>query len=228
VSQWRFNTDGSIYTIDELTLNISDGIPTSLTKITSNQGWGAGSVGSNLPTTGGSGTGLTVDVSDSGSAYSGITIHTAGTGYTDGDIINVSNGGMIDTFTISVPGTKPWVFDMTGNLTLPEDGNILDSNNKPVIKIELPFDIKSTDFNTTVGGRYGVDTTSVAITATLPASPATGDAIYFVDAGGAYSTNNLVVARNGHTIMGSASDMTVSVDNQSFGLFYNGTTWRVY
>jgi len=28
--------------------------------------------------------------------------------------------------------------------------------------------------------------------------------------------------------MGSATNMTVSVDNQSFGLFYNGTTWRVY
>ena len=228
VSQWRFNTDGSIYTIDELTLNVSDGIPTSLTKITSNQGWGAGSVGSNLPTTGGSGTGLTVDVADGGSAYSSIAIHTAGNGYTDGDIITVSNGGMIDTFTISVPGTKPWVFGMNGNLTLPEDGNILDSNNKPVIKIELPFDIKSTDFNAVAGGRYGVDTTSVAVTATLPASPSTGDAIYFADAGGAYSTNNLIVARNGHTIMGSASDMTVSIDNQSFGLFYNGTTWRVY
>jgi hypothetical protein len=127
VSQWRFNTDGSIYTIDELTLNVSDGIPTSLTKITSNQGWGIGSVGTNLATTGGSGTGLTVDVSDSGSAYSGITIHTAGTGYTDGDIITVSNGGMSDSFTISVPGTKPWVFDMTGNLTLPAGGDIKNS-----------------------------------------------------------------------------------------------------
>jgi len=133
VSQWRFNTDGSIYTIDELTLNVSDGIPTSLTKITNNQGWGAGSVGSNLPTTGGSGTGLTVDVADGGSAYAAISIHTAGTGYTDGDIITVSNGGMTDTFTISVPGTKPWVFDMTGNLTLPAGGDILDSTGTSVL-----------------------------------------------------------------------------------------------
>jgi len=121
-----------------------------------------------------------------------------------------------------------WIFEQNGNLTLPADGNILDNNNKPVIKVELPFDIKSTDFSATVGGRYGVDTTSNIVTATLPSSPSTGDAIYFACAGGSYSTHNLVIARNGKTIMGSASDMTVSVDNQSFGLFYNGTTWRVY
>jgi hypothetical protein len=121
-----------------------------------------------------------------------------------------------------------WNFSASGNLTLPAGGDILDSNNKPVIKIELPFDIKSTDFNATVGGRYGVDTTTAVVTTTLPASPSTGDAIYFADAGGAHATNNLIIARNGKTIMGSASDMTVSVDNQSFGLFYNGTTWRVY
>jgi hypothetical protein len=139
-----------------------------------------------------------------------------------------NTGNIIINSNDDVGNTAQWVFDQTGNLTLPEDGNILDSNNKPVIKIELPFDIKSTDFNAVAGGRYGVDTTSVAITATLPASPATGDAVFFADAGGAYSTNNLIVARNGHTIMGSASNMTVNVNDQSFGLFYNGTTWRVY
>jgi len=125
-------------------------------------------------------------------------------------------------------GGGDWNFDTTGNLTLPAGGNILDSNNKPVIKIELPFSIKTADFNAVAGGRYGVDTTSVAVTATLPASPATGDAVFFADASGTTSTNNFIIARNGGTIMGSASNMTVNVNDQSFGLFYNGTTWRVY
>jgi hypothetical protein len=40
---------------------------------------------------------------------------------------------MIDTFTISVPGTKPWVFDMTGNLTLPAGGDIKDSTGTSVL-----------------------------------------------------------------------------------------------
>ena len=144
------------------------------------------------------------------------------------DIQTPSTGVLTIGSTKITSKDKTWSFGTDGNLTLPANGNIVDSNNKPVIKIELPFDIKATDFNATIGGRYGVDTTSNTVTATLPISPSTGDAIYFVDAGGAYATNNLVVARNGHTIMGLASDMTVSVDNQSFGLFYNGTTWRVY
>ena len=123
---------------------------------------------------------------------------------------------------------KLWKFDETGNLTLPVGGDIVDSNNKSVIRIESPFSIKSADFSAIAGGRYGVNTTSVAVTATLPASPATGIAIYFADAGGAFASNNLIIARNGQTIMGLASDMTVNTNDQSFGLFYNGTTWRVY
>lgn len=93
---------------------------------------------------------------------------------------------------------------------------------------EAPFSIKTADFSAAAGGRYGVNTTSVAVTATLPSSPATGIAIWFGDAGGAYATNNLTIGRNGNTIMGSSSDLTVSTNNESFGLFYNGTTWRLY
>jgi len=93
---------------------------------------------------------------------------------------------------------------------------------------EQDFAIHTADFNATSGSRHAVDTSSAVVTATLPASPATGDAIFFADAGENYATNNLTIARNGNTIMGSATDMTVSTNNQSFGLFYNGSTWRIY
>jgi hypothetical protein len=73
-----------------------------------------------------------------------------------------------------------------------------------------------------------VNTTGGNVTATLPATPATGVAIFFADAGGAYATNNLTIFRNGQTIMGSATNLVVSTNNQSVGLFYNGTTWRTY
>jgi len=96
------------------------------------------------------------------------------------------------------------------------------------ILAEPAFTIKTTDFNATAGSRYGYNTTAGVVTATLPASPAAGDAIYFADASGTASTNNFIIARNSQTIMGSASNMTVNVNDQSFGLFYNGTTWRVY
>jgi len=100
--------------------------------------------------------------------------------------------------------------------------------NKPTILAEPAFSVQTADFNATAGSRYGYNTTAGVVTATLPASPATGDAIYFADASGTTSTNNFIIARNGGTIMSSASDMTTNTNDQSFGLFYNGTTWRVY
>jgi hypothetical protein len=136
--------------------------------------------------------------------------------------------GLLPGNLVASAGSHSWTFRTDGNLSIPLGGDILDSNDRSVIKIEPPFSIKTADFSAIAGGRYGVNTTSVAVTATLPASPATGIAIYFADAGGAYATNNLVIARNGQTIMGSSSNMTVNVNDQSFGLFYNGTTWRVY
>jgi len=100
--------------------------------------------------------------------------------------------------------------------------------NKPTILAEPAFSVQTADFNATAGSRYGYNTTAGVVTATLPASPSAGDAIYFADASGTTSTNNFIIARNGGTIMGSASDMTTNTNDQSFGLFYNGTTWRVY
>jgi hypothetical protein len=92
----------------------------------------------------------------------------------------------------------------------------------------VSFTSKTADFDVTVGVRYAVDTSSNTVEATLPASPGTGNAVYFADAGGSFNTNNLTVGRNGNTIMGLSEDLTVNTNNQSFGLVYNGSDWRVY
>jgi hypothetical protein len=90
------------------------------------------------------------------------------------------------------------------------------------------FAVISSALAVVTGGKYAVDTSSAAVTCTLPASPNAGDTIYFVDAGGAFGTNNLTIARNGNTIMGLAQDMTVFTNNQPVGVLYNGADWRVY
>ena len=131
-------------------------------------------------------------------------------------------------------GTKYWSFDKTGRLTLPENGDIVDVNGTSVLGggspslAEPSFEAKTSNFNAFTGHRYGVDTTSGAVVATLPSDPTVGDAIYFIDFGGMYSTNNLTIAGNNNTIMGQSEDLVVTVNNESFGLAYNGTTWRVY
>ena len=71
---------------------------------------------------------------------------------------------------------------------------------------------------------YFVDTTSTAITATLPSSPTLGDFISFVDYAGTFDTNNFTVARNGNPIQGSATDLTVATERAGFTLVYVDST----
>jgi len=130
---------------------------------------------------------------------------------------NVSGGNLIATGTVSASGniTANYFFGNGSQLT-------------GIVATEPSFSIQSSNFPASAGNRYGVNTTGATITATLPASPGTGDAVFFADAGGAFATNNLIVNPNGRSIMGASGNMTVSTNNQSFGLFYNGTTWRTY
>ena len=84
------------------------------------------------------------------------------------------------------------------------------------------------DFNAASGAAYCVDTTGGEVEATLPASPANNDAILLVACSN-YSTNNLVILRNGNNVQGLAENMTVSTDNASFHLvFVTSYGWRMY
>ena len=71
---------------------------------------------------------------------------------------------------------------------------------------------------------YFINTSSAAITATLPSSPALGDFISFIDYAGTFDTNNLTIARNGKNIQGVAEDLTVSVERAGLTLVYVDTT----
>jgi hypothetical protein len=109
--------------------------------------------------------------------------------------------------------------------TVASTGNYYDLIN---LATEDRFQILATDGNLYANQRYGINTTDAPVEVYLPGSPAVGDAIFFADMGGVYSTNPLTIRRNGNTIMNIADDLTVSTDNESFGLCWNGTTWRIY
>jgi hypothetical protein len=80
--------------------------------------------------------------------------------------------------------------------------------------------VKTAAFNVTAGEGYFVNTTSGAITATLPASPSLGDFVSFIDYAGTFDTNNLTIARNGKNIQGVAEDLTVSVERAGLTLVF--------
>ena len=78
---------------------------------------------------------------------------------------------------------------------------------------------------TMVAGRgYFVDTSSAAITMTLPASAVRGDEVWVVDYAATADTNNITIARNSHKIQGASSDLTVSTERAGFTLVYVDST----
>ena len=86
------------------------------------------------------------------------------------------------------------------------------------------WETKTSAFNVEAGRGYFVDTSSSAITATLPASPTAGDTVRFIDLSATFDTNNLTVARNSKKIQGDASDLTVATERAGLALVFSGDT----
>lgn len=84
---------------------------------------------------------------------------------------------------------------------------------------------------TAVASRYYfVNTTSAAVTLTLPTAATMGDTIRVIDGAGTFDTNNLTVARNGHKIMGATDNLIVNTEHAAFDLvYYNSTNgWKLF
>ena len=76
-----------------------------------------------------------------------------------------------------------------------------------------------------VSGRgYFVDTSSSAISMTLPSSASAGDTIAIKDYAGTFGSNNLTILRNGHKIQGVANNGQISTNRASVVLVYVDAT----
>jgi hypothetical protein len=91
----------------------------------------------------------------------------------------------------------------------------------------------SATYTTVNGDQVLIDTSgsgiSGPITINLPASPAIGNEVTFIDSGNNLASNNLTVGRNGSNINGAASNLVVSANASAFTLVYvNATRGWVY
>jgi hypothetical protein len=88
---------------------------------------------------------------------------------------------------------------------------------------------KTTAFTAVSGEGYLVDTTSAAVTVTLPASPNAGDEIIIVDYASNAGTNNITLDPGTLNLRGATDDLVLSTNNQSVRLLYSGATkgWLV-
>ena len=84
--------------------------------------------------------------------------------------------------------------------------------------------IKTSDFTAVSGEGYFVNTTSGAITVTLPASPSVGAIVAIKDYAGTFATNNLTIARNGSNIQGAANNSLIETNRASVVLVFADST----
>lgn len=80
----------------------------------------------------------------------------------------------------------------------------------------------SSNTNLDLNTKYLANTSSGIVTATLPASPQTGDYIVIADSRGFFSTNNLVIDRNGSYINGVAENLEADVAYATINLTFTG------
>lgn len=82
---------------------------------------------------------------------------------------------------------------------------------------------KTAAFTAVAGEGYFVDTSSSAITVTLPSSPSVGDEVAIVDYGANAGTNNITITSTAD-ILDSADDRVLDTDNTAVTLVYSGAT----
>ena len=111
----RTTTDGNI----QVTTTYY-GAVSSVASVNSQGGYNIGTY-TGLTTTGGTGSGLTVNATSNGGYIGVITVVNPGKGYTDDDVITLVGGdGLGCTFVVDVPtGISEWQFNTDGSISFP-------------------------------------------------------------------------------------------------------------
>jgi len=89
--------------------------------------------------------------------------------------------------------------------------------------------VKTVDFTAVAGEGYFVDTSSGAVTVTLPSSPSAGAVVAFKDYANTFDTNALTINRNSQPIGGSSANKVLNTEGIAATLIYiDGTKgWLV-
>jgi hypothetical protein len=118
--------------------------------------------------------------------------------------------------------------DGSANNALKTDGSgnlgFVDVTTLVTSAIDWQSTLKTGDFTAVSGEGYFINTTSGAITATLPASPSAGNIVAFKDYAATFGTNALTVGRNSSNIQGDAVNSTIDTNRASVVLVYVDAT----
>jgi len=101
--------------------------------------------------------------------------------------------------------------------------------NQTVSATSPAWELKSSTFTAVAGHKYQIDTSSGAVTVTMPASASAMDSIEFADATLSWGTNAVTLSRNGLKINNGTSNYTDSVEGDKLSIVYisSGYGWSV-
>ena len=134
----------------------------------------------------------------------------------------VTLGDSGDTFSLPAGVTLSNAGSITNSGTITNTGTISGGTITGTIDNQVNWDTtaKTAGFTAVAGNGYFVNTTSGAITVTLPATPTAGDLVGIKDYANTADTNNITIDRNGSNIQGTANNFTISVAGTSITLIY--------
>ena len=149
---------------------------------------------------------------------------------TAGDVVDIVGFGTFNVAAISGTAINSGTINLDRlptitnaklqNSAITINGSSVALGGSVTLEEDFSWEIKTSGFTAVASRGYFVDTSSSAITATLPSSASIGDTIRFVDHTASFDTNNLTVGRNSHKIQGATSDMTVATERAGFALVY--------
>jgi len=217
------------------TLPVANGGTGGATQAAARTGIGATTVGSNFFT-------LTnpsaitfprINADNTVSALDAPTFRTAigaGTGSGSVSSVTVSAGtGLSGGGTVTTTGTI--TLSNAGVTSLTAGSNITLSASTGSVTISASGGGTWTVITTTATAASGsanlVDTSAGSFTVSLPASPSTGAAVTFSDRSYTWDRYPVTIGRNGQTIEGLSEDMICSIQEATFTLVFDGSTWRL-
>ena len=85
----------------------------------------------------------------------------------------------------------------------------------------------NSNYSAEVNDRMLCDSSSGPFTITLPVSASLldGDLVQIIDVAGSFSTNNVIIGRNGALIQGSGEDLTLDISGAIVTLLFTGNTY---
>ena len=149
--------------------------------------------------------------------------------------ITVQDADSSNEVSLQAPSTVASNQEFTLPSTSGSANNIITTNASGVLSmtdistlvtedVDWQSSIKTGDFTAVSGEGYFVNTTSGAITATLPSSPSSGDFVAFKDYAETFASNNLTIGRNGSNIQGNANNSVLDTNRASVVLIYVDST----